>query len=399
MKTEITITLKDEYLYRYQEKYPLIQKEALVDFNKLKDEGVLLNLYDTKKRFIAKGYYGLQNKGFGWVLTDRKDEKIDADFFTKKIESALSYREEFFSDKESTAFRVFNGEGDGVGGLTIDYFDGFYMITWYSIGIYAFKEEILQALKRSVTYRGIYQKKRFNTKGNYLDESDDFVCGERAPEPLYIKENGINFAIYLDDGAMVGIFLDQRNVRRTLREKYSKGKTVLNTFSYTGAFSLYSALGGAKETTSVDLAKRSVPKTKEHFEANSVELSSHKFLVEDVFNYFKYALRKKISYDVVVVDPPSFARSKKHTFSAKKDYVNLLKEVIAITNKNGIIVASTNASNFSMMTFRDFIARAFKEIGGKYRVEESFSLPKDFRVLDKFKESDYLKVVFIRKLK
>ncbi len=99
-----------------------------------------------------------------------------------------------------------------------------------------------------------------------------------------------------------------------------------------------------------------------------------------------------------MLDPPSFARSKKHTFSASKDYVNLLKEAIHITNNGGVIVASTNSANFSMMTFRDFIFKAFKELNGKYTVEESFSLPKDFRVADNFKEGDYLKVVFIRKL-
>lgn len=102
---------------------------------------------------------------------------------------------------------------------------------------------------------------------------------------------------------------------------------------------------------------------------------------------------------MVVVDPPSFARSKKHTFSASKDYVKLLKEVIQITNSGGIIVASTNAANFSMMTFRGFIDKAFKELKIKYKVQESYSLPKDFRVAEKFKESDYLKVVFVQRVK
>ena len=109
-------------------------------------------------------------------------------------------------------------------------------------------------------------------------------------------------------------------------------------------------------------------------------------------------MRKKLTFDVVIVDPPSFARSKKRTFSANKDYVKLLKEIIAITSKDGLIVASTNSANFSMMTFRDFIKTAFKELRIKYKVQESFSLPKDFKVLNEFKESDYLKVVFIRKI-
>ncbi len=398
MKKEISLNLKPDYIEKYENGYPLLLKEALSDFDKINQEGLILNLFTPKNKFIAKAYHGLQNKGFGWILSLDKSESIDASFFTKKIKEAMQNREDFYQDKSTTAFRVFNGEGDGVGGITIDYFAGYYMLTWYSLGIYEFREEILDALKSCVDYKGIYQKKRFDSKGMYLDEADDFITGKRAPEPLIVKENGANFAIYLDDGAMVGVFLDQKNVRKTIRDNYAKGKTVLNTFSYTGAFSVFAALGGAKSTTSVDLAKRSLPKTAEQFEVNQINLDAQEIIVEDVFNYFKYAVRKKLLFDMVVLDPPSFARSKKHTFSASKDYVKLLKEAIQITNKNGIIVASTNSANFSMMSFGDFISQAFRELKGKFKVEERFSLPDDFRVNSKFKEGNYLKVVFIRKL-
>lgn len=397
MHKEVDLRVKPEFAQEYKNGYPLISKESISDFSKVKKEGCIINLVDSKNKFIAKGYYGIQNKGYGWVLTSKKDEKIDANYFKKKIESAIEYRKDFFDDESTTAFRVFNGEGDGVGGLTIDYFDGFYLLTWYSIGIYEQKKAILEALKSLVDFKGIYQKKRFDSKGMYLDDADDFVCGERAEAPITVKESGANFAVYLDDGPMVGVFLDQRDVRRTIRDKYAENKSVLNTFSYTGAFSVFAALGGSSKTTSVDLANRSRSKTQEQFRVNNIDIDKQEIIVEDVFNYFKYAVRKNLLFDMVVLDPPSFARSKKHTFSASKDYVNLLKEAIQITNKGGIIVASTNSANFSMMTFRDFIFKAFKELKGKYTVEESFSLPKDFKVIDEFKEGDYLKVVFIRK--
>jgi 23S rRNA (cytosine1962-C5)-methyltransferase len=397
MRREIDLSVKNKYISEYKNGYPLISKESIVNWDRVESEGSILNLIDEKKNFIAKGYFGRQNKGFGWVLSKKRDEKIDINFFKKKINNAIAYRKEFFQSKETTAFRVFNTEGDGIGGLTIDYFDGYYLITWYSIGIYSFKNEILEALKSLVKYKGIYQKKRFDGKGQYLDDTDDFVCGTKAPEPLIVKENSANFAIYLDDGAMVGVFLDQRDVRKTLKQKYAKGKTILNTFSYTGAFSVFAALGGAKETTSVDLANRSRTKTQEQFRVNNIDLEKQNIIVEDVFNYFKYAVRKKLSFDIVVLDPPSFARSKKHTFSASKDYVKLLKEAIEITNKNGIIVASTNASNFDMKRFKTFVQRAFKELQTTYSIEENFSLPKDFRVNENFAQGDYLKVLFLRK--
>jgi len=396
---EIDVIIKPEFTRKYKDGYPLISKESIMSWERVEEEGSVINLFDEKGKFILKAYHGVQNKGYGWALSLHKDEKIDATFFAKKIKSALEYREDFYSDATTTAFRVFNGEGDGVGGLTIDYFDGYYLLTWYSLGIYEFKSDILEALKKSVAYKGIYQKKRFDSKGKYLDDKDDFVCGEKAKAPILVKENGANFAIYLDDGAMVGVFLDQKDVRKTIRDKYAKGKTMLNTFSYTGAFSVFAALGGSTKTTSVDLAKRSLSKTKEQFFVNEIDSNKQEIIVEDVFNYFKYAVKKKLSFDLVVLDPPSFARSKKRTFSASKDYVNLLKEAIQITNKGGIIVASTNSANFSMMTFSDFIAKAFKELKGKYEVKERFSLPKDFRVSKKFQEGDYLKVVFIKKIR
>jgi len=396
MQNEINLTLKTEFKEQIQKGYPLISKEFVEDWSGVTQEGSIINLLDKKKNFIAKGYYGIQNKGYGWVLSRKEEEKIDKEFFKKKLKAAIAYRKDFYADEQTTAFRVVNGEGDGIGGLTIDYFAGYYLFTWYSIGIYEFKEIILEAFKESAASQGIYQKKRFNTKGMYLDDNDDFVYGGRAPAPLIIKENGVNFAIYLDDGAMVGLFLDQREVRKAIKERYAKDKTVLNTFSYTGAFSVYAALGGAKSTTSVDLAKRSLPKTTEQFRINGIDVEKQHIVVEDVFHYFKYAVRKKMLFDMVVVDPPSFARSKKHTFSANKDYVKLLKEIIQITNRGGIIVASTNAANFGMMTFRDFINKAFKDLKQRYKVLESYSLPKDFRVDEKLKESDYLKVVFIK---
>ena len=399
MTQEIQVTVKPDFVEAYKKGYPLISKESIVSWESVKEEGSVLKLVDEKGKFILKAYHGVQNKGYGWALSTKKDEKVDSTFFTKKIESALEYRKEFFANESTTAFRVLNGEGDGLGGLTIDYFDGFYLLTWYSLGIYEFKADILKALKKSVDYKGIYQKKRFDSKGKYLDEKDDFICGEKAPEPLLVKESGANFAIYLDDGAMVGVFLDQRDVRKTIRDKYAKGKTVLNTFSYTGAFSIFAALGGSSKTTSVDLAKRSLPKTTEQFKVNNIDVQKQDIIVEDVFNYFKYAVKKNLLFDMVVLDPPSFARSKKRTFSASKDYVNLLKEAIQITKKGGIIVASTNSANFSMMTFSDFISKAFKELKGRYEVKERFSLPKDFKISKKFQEGNYLKVVFIKKVK
>ena len=395
MRNEIDIKVKELLANDLQKGVPVLLRDGFHEIDSLV-EGTILKLRNPGGKFIGKGYVGKQNKGIGWLLTKNEAEAIDTDFFLKKITSALKHREDYFNSDDTTAFRIFNGEGDGIGGLTIDYFDGFYLISWYSQGIFAFKELILEALVSAVpSYKGIYEKKRFDTKGQYL-EDDDFVKGNRGEFPLLVKENGENFAIYLNDGAMVGVFLDQRDVRKKIRDEYAKGKNVLNTFSYTGAFSVFAAAGGAKKTTSVDLAKRSLSKTTEQFEVNGIDVEKQDIIVMDVFDYFKYAKRKELSFDMVILDPPSFARSKKYTFSSAKDYTKLLKDAIAITEKNGVIVASTNNATFGMKKFKSFVEKAFKESSRKYVIEEEFSLPKDFRTSPLFKEGNYLKVLFIR---
>ncbi|MFJ5771133.1 class I SAM-dependent rRNA methyltransferase [Psychrobacillus sp. NPDC093180] len=394
MPKEIDIKIKDALAQDLHKGVPILLKDGFDDTDSL-PEGTVLKLRNPGGKFVGKGYVGKQNKGMGWLLTKNENEPIDTNFFQKKIAAAIKHRADYFNNSETTAFRVFNGEGDGIGGLTIDYFDGFYLISWYSEGIYSFKEMILAGLEASVTYKGIYEKKRFDTKGQYL-EDDDFVKGDRGEFPLIVKESGQNFAIYLNDGAMVGVFLDQRDVRKKIRDAYSKGKTVLNTFSYTGAFSVFAAAGGATKTTSVDLAKRSLSKTTEQFEVNRIDAEKQDIIVMDVFDYFKYAKRKELAFDVVILDPPSFARSKKYTFSSSKDYTNLLKDAISITEKNGVIVASTNNATFGMKKFKTFVEKAFKDSNRKYTIEEEFSLPSDFKTSPLFKEGNYLKVLFVR---
>ncbi|MED2942151.1 class I SAM-dependent rRNA methyltransferase [Bacillus swezeyi] len=390
-----TLKIKHSYAEKIKKGYPLISKESVLSTDSHITEGALIELYDENGGFLGKGYYGEQNKGIGWVLTKKREESIDADFFLSRLAKAFQERETLFQDAETTAFRLFNGEGDGIGGFTIDYYDGYFLIQWYSKGIYTFKDLIISALDELADYKAVYEKKRFNTAGQYV-EDDDFVKGTRGEFPIIVKENGMHFAVYLNDGAMTGVFLDQRHVRKTIRDRYAEGKTVLNTFSYTGAFSIAAALGGARKTTSVDVANRSLSKTIEQFSVNGLDYEAQDIKVMDVFKYFQYAAKKQFSFDLVILDPPSFARTKKHTFSAAKDYKNLLKETIQITKDQGVIVASTNSSAFGMKKFKGFIEAACKETGTSYTILEEHSLPEDFQTIKSYPEGNYLKVVFLR---
>lgn len=393
MKENI-ITIKDEYAKKYMHNYALILNEAIENTNDLGNEGDILVLQTKKHEFIGKGYYGKQNKGCGWILSNSKHSNFDNKFFYEKLRNAFSKRLKLYHSKTTNAFRVFNGAGDGIGGLTIDYFNEYYLITWYSKGIYKYKQYIINAIKSLVSFDGIYEKKRFEDNGMIVDE-DSYYMGRKAPKPLIVKENNVNFAIYLNDGAMVGVFLDQKDVRKALKEKYSSNKTVLNTFSYTGAFSMAAALGGAK-TTSVDLASRSLEKTRENFKINKIDYNKHEIVVEDIFLFFKESISANKKYDVVILDPPSFATSKNNKFSAASDYKDLVKDAIDVTEEEGIIICSTNCSTFNMDKFKKFIHNAFMEKNRGYEILEEHSLPSDFAISPKYPEGNYLKVVIVK---
>ncbi|MBC1487753.1 class I SAM-dependent rRNA methyltransferase [Listeria sp. FSL L7-1485] len=390
MKNSIKIKIFSKFTKGYKEGYPLILKERMEKWPKEIEEGDELELIDTSGKFVARGYHGKQNKGDGWLFTWDKKEQLDETFLTNLITTARDKRQFLFADDSTTAFRIFNGEGDGFGGFTADYYDGFLVIQWYSIGVYSFQKMILDIFMSLPEIKGIYEKRRFQE-----DTKDDFVAGQKATFPLIIKENGINYATYLDDGWMTGIFLDQRDVRRRISEDYAISKNVLNTFSYTGAFSVAALFGGASKTTSVDVAGRSLAKTKEQLEVNGLDPATQSIIVEDVFHYFKYALRKQLTFDLVIVDPPSFARTKKVTFRAAKDYPNLLREIIDITATGGTIIASTNYAGFGMKAFKKMIATAFESTERTYKITESHSLPADFTIDKNFPEGNYLKVLFL----
>ena len=398
MSKLVEIQLNAQGTVAVKKGYPLILKDAVMSSEIQAKEGSLIRLTDRYRKYLATGYYGIQNKGIGWVLTSNEKEEIDFDFFDQKMATAFERREAYMNDPKTTAFRLFNGEGDGIGGVTIDYFDGYYMVSWYSEGIYAFRHHVYNVLDKRGGYKGVYEKKRFDSQGQYV-EQDDFVQGTPGDFPIIVKENGMKFAIDLNDGAMTGVFLDQRDVRKAIRDNYSKGLEVLNTFSYTGAFSVAAILGGAKKTTNVDLAKRTVAKSIEQFSVNGIDYDQQDIKVMDVFDYFRYAKRHEMKFGLVILDPPSFARSKKYTFSTAKDYPMLMKEAIAVTEKNGYIVASTNNASFSMKKFKGFIDQAFKEADMKYKVLEESSLPRDFRTPRDYPEFNYLKVVIVQKLR
>ena len=365
----------------------LLEASDLADIN-LKDQEV--EVHSQEGTFLGTAYLSQQNKGLGWFVSIDKVTFNQA-FFETLFRQAKEKRSAYYQDDLTTAFRLFNQEGDGFGGLTVDLYGDYAVFSWYNSYVYQIRQTISEAFRQVFPeVLGTYEKIRF--KG--LDYESAHVYGQEAPDFFTVLENGVLYQVFMNDGLMTGIFLDQHEVRGSLVDGLAMGKSLLNMFSYTAAFSVAAAMGGANQTTSVDLAKRSRELSQAHFQANGISTDDHRFVVMDVFEYFKYAKRKGLTYDVIVLDPPSFARNKKQTFSVAKDYHKLISQSLEILNPRGIIIASTNAANVSRQKFTEQIDKGFA--GRSYQILNKYGLPADFAYNKKDESSNYLKVISMK---
>ena len=365
----------------------LLEASDLENVN-LKDQEV--EVQSQEGTFLGTAYLSQQNKGLGWFVSTDKVTFNQA-FFEALFRQAKEKRSAYYQDDLTTAFRLFNQEGDGFGGLTVDLYGDYAVFSWYNSYVYQIRQTISEAFRQVFPeVLGAYEKIRF--KG--LDYESAHVYGQEAPDFFTVLENGVLYQVFMNDGLMTGIFLDQHEVRSSLVDGLAMGKSLLNMFSYTAAFSVAATMGGASQTTSVDLAKRSRELSQAHFQANGISTDDHRFVVMDVFEYFKYAKRKDLTYDVIVLDPPSFARNKKQTFSVAKDYHKLISQSLEILNPGGIIIASTNAANVSRQKFTEQIDKGFA--GRSYQILNKYGLPADFAYNKKDESSNYLKVISMK---
>ena len=360
------------------------------DFHQLDLDNQLVALYNHSRQFLGTAYLSRQNKGIGWFLGNGKVDLIES-YFESLFSKAKQKRQHFENSDLTTAYRLFNQDGDNFGGVTIDRYADFVVFSWYNTFVYQYRDIIVKAFQKVYpAVKGGYEKIRF--KG--LDYESAHIYGQEAPETFTILENGVKYSVFMNDGLMTGIFLDQHEVRDALINELGLGKRVLNMFSYTAAFSVAAAMGGAIETTSVDLAKRSRELSQAHFDANGLDMTNHHFVVMDVFEYFKYAKRKNLTFDLIVIDPPSFARNKKQIFSVAKDYHRLISQALEVLSDDGTIIASTNAANLTVAQFKKQLEKGFASVKHEYiRLQQ---LPSDFTVNKADMSSNYLKVFTIK---
>lgn len=270
------------------------------------------------------------------------------------LEEALAERQQLFveSAKETNCFRLFNGEREGIPGLVIEQYGDVVIFQVFENECQLDDEELKQIgdwfiVQRQALciYKKTFVKDRSQQTAGTEYYSPEPLVGSPAPAEIMAKENGLNYLIQPFSGYSMGLFLDQRENRKFLGEGAS-GKEVLNLFAYTCGFSLACAANGAM-TTSVDLSKKYLDWGKRNFELNRMDLKTHRFVPEDSFEFLKRAQKKGNQYDLVIVDPPSFSRTKAGgVFSLKKDYVRLLRGLTPLLRPKGAVFFSCNFSEW-----------------------------------------------------
>ncbi len=336
---------------------------------------------------IGKGIYGIQNKGVGWLFTTDLREDFDEFFVKDQLYQALESRQSLFNQDGINCLRLFNDIGDGIGGVTIDLYDTDVLVTFYNRGIHMYRHYFYDALDDLLDCDVIIEQQRF------LEQVTHEVIKGDPTYPKVVQEHHINYMIDLLDGAMSGLFMDQRDVRNKIIKNYTP-RNMLNLFSYSGSFSIVAALNGAT-TTSVDAANRTTELIERNMALNEIDPTEHSIYIMDVFNYFDYAKKYQLMYDFIMIDPPSFARVNDRIFSVLSDYPKLIKDAVEVVEDNGTIVLSTNHSDISLKDFKKMIDKTMSTIDIDYTIEHTIGLPKDYVTSKNYKKGKYLKVVFL----
>ncbi len=308
------------------------------------------------------------------------------EWLERRVEEAMALREQV-ADADTNAYRLLYGEGDFLPGITADRYGRFIVLKTYSPSVAGLVPTVVRALSRAPGLRGV------------LSREGDLraLWGELPPPELSVRENGLELLANLFEGQKTGLFLDHRDNRRTL-ERFTARKRVLNLFSYTGAFSLYAARGGAAHITSVDIASAATADARRNFARNGFDPDAHAFLTTDAFALLgDYASRGE-RFGVVVLDPPSLARNKKSRFAALRAYEKLNTQALHCVAPGGLLATASCTSQVSPEDFRGVLGEAAARAGVRVQVIHEAGHAPDHPIPANFPEGRYLKFVVARVL-
>jgi 23S rRNA (cytosine1962-C5)-methyltransferase len=311
-----------------------------------------------------------------------------AQWFHTQIQTAWELRSPL-RQQGCTAYRWLFGEGDGLPGITVDLYGDYAVIQTYMESGTELLDWIIGSLTKIYTLQGILWRSQHAT----LEEGkSQLLWGQPAPENLTVLEHHLQFQVNLQTGQKTGLFLDHRENRRFL-ETISQGRSVLNCFAYTGAFSLYALRGGADRVISVDIGKSLAQSAEKNIQLNQLEADRHQFVTEDCFTLLDRYATQRQQFDLLILDPPSFAKTKKNRHAALRAYTKLNALALQCITPGGFLATASCTSQISPAEFNDMIAAAGASAGHQIQIIHEAGQPIDHPVPAHFPEGRYLKFI------
>ncbi len=382
---------KDEPVRRY---HPWVFSGAIKRIEGEVENGDVVEIYANNGDFLAVGHYNNGSIAVRIISFEKRD--LDQDFWNEKLATAYEYRTRIglTQNEQTNCYRLIHAEGDGLPGLIIDMYNHHAVVQCHSIGMHKNRNEIAAALKHVFGEKliSIYDKSAAVLPREYaLGVDDEFLYGEA--ESGIVHENGNQFEVNWVEGQKTGFFIDQRFNRQFLTQ-YVKDKTVLNAFCYSGGFSVYALQAGAKEVHSVDISAKAMELTDRNVALNTNHSSQHISYTADVLKFLKE--NDKV-YDVMVVDPPAFAKSIKKRHNAVQGYKRLNRLALEQIASGGILFTFSCSQVVDNRLFYNTIVAAAIEANRKVRVMHHLSQSPDHPVSLFHPEGSYLKglVVYV----
>ena len=353
--------------------------------------GELGKVYSKEGQFLGIGHINPRSQIIVRLLT-RKEEELGENFFRERISRALGLRENWFKGK-TNAYRVINGEGDYLPGLIVDRYRETLVLQCLTAGMDQLKEMLINLLAKEFHPQNIYERSDVATrKEEGLAESSGLLYGKDVPEFIEIEEYGCRFKVNVKKGQKTGFYLDQRENRFSLKS-LSEGRKILDCFSYTGAFSIHAGVGGAKEVTLIDSSEEALSIAEEHFNLNHLEVIPHRCIRGDVFEVMRGL---EPGYDIVILDPPPFAKKKGHLSSASRGYKDLNLWAFRLLNKEGLLFTFSCSHHMSWDLFQKIVFSAALDSGRSVQLLHRMGHPYDHPINLSHPEGEYLKGLVCR---
>ena len=378
---------KEESLLRF---HPWVFSGAIHSIQGKPAEGDLVEVFDCRDNFLATGHY--QIGSIAVRIVSFRQQEITASFWEKRIARAYEMRCALgLVTAENNTYRLVHGEGDSLPGLIVDVYDDTAVMQAHSIGMHETRHELAKAIVKMVPeVKNVYYKSETTLPFKApIDPEDGYLIGSDTKKYTAL-ENGLQFNVDWLRGQKTGFFIDQRE-NRALLERYSKGKSVLNMFCYTGGFSVYATRGGANLVHSVDSSAKAMEITDKNIALNFGNDSRHTSYAEDAFKFLNGIQDSGVKYDLIVLDPPAFAKHREALRNALKGYKRLNAKAFEQIKPGGILFTFSCSQVVSREQFRLAVFSAAAESGRNVRILHQVTQPADHPVNIYHPEGEYLK--------